>query len=81
MAGLQQNRPPLKQTKKISAAQRGNEHDNTMNEKRRHPSTEQKKKEDKHIGRFKLFLHIGINTVHEFSCTCNAVCVHVRTQS
>ena len=29
------------------------------------------------IGRFKLFLHRGINIVHEFSCTRNAVCVHV----
>ena len=26
---------------------------------------------------FKLFLHRGISTVHEFSCTRNAVCVHV----
>ena len=36
-----------------------------------------KKKKKEHIGRFKLFLHRGINTLHEFSCTCNAVCVHV----
>lgn len=27
--------------------------------------------------RFKLFLDTGINTVHEFSCTDNVVCVHV----
>ena len=29
------------------------------------------------IGRFKLFLHRGINTVHKLLCTHNAVCVHV----
>ena len=32
-------------------------------------STEQKKKED--VGRFKLFLHRGINTVHKFLCKFN----------
>ena len=36
-----------------------------------------RKKKEEHIGRFKLFLHRGINNVHEFSCMCNAVCVHV----
>ena len=29
------------------------------------------------IGIFKLFLHKGINTVYEFLCTSNVVCVHV----
>ena len=29
------------------------------------------------IGKFKLSLHRGINTVPKFSCTRNAVCVHV----
>ena len=27
--------------------------------------------------RFKLFLHRGINTVHEFLCMRNTICVHV----
>ena len=35
----------------------------------------QKKKE--HTGRFKLFLHRGINNVHKFLCTCNAVCLRI----
>ena len=74
MAGLQ-NRLPQKQTKRIRAAQRGSEYGYTMNKTRRQPSTRQRK--DKHVGRFKLFLHRRINTVHEFSCTRNAVCVHV----
>ena len=26
-------------------------------------------KNEEHIGRFKLFLHRGINNFHEFSCT------------
>ena len=34
-------------TTKISAAQRGSEHDNTMNERRRQPSTGQQKKKTK----------------------------------
>ena len=38
-------------------------------------STGQKK--DEHIGRLKLFLGIGINAMHRFSCMCNAVCMHV----
>ena len=28
-------------------------------------------------GRFKLFLYKGTNTLHEFLCACEAVCVHV----
>ena len=55
MAGLQ-NRLPLKQTKKVSVARQGSKYDNTMNERWRQPSTQQKKK-DKHIDTFKLFLH------------------------
>ena len=35
-----------------------------------------RKKKEEHIDRFKLFLHTRINTMHEFSFTCNAVCVH-----
>ena len=35
----------------------------------------EKKKE--HNGRFKLFLLRGVNTVQEFSCTCNVMYVHV----
>ena len=34
-------------------------------------------KEDEHFGRFKLFLHREINTVHEFSCKQNSVCAVV----
>ena len=30
-----------------------------------------------HIGRFNLFLHRGINTVHKFACACNAFSMHV----
>ena len=62
-----------KQTKK--SAQRGSEHDNTMTERRQLSST-QKKKEG-HIDRFISVLHREINTVDEFSCTCDAVCMHV----
>ena len=29
------------------------------------------------ICRFKLFLHMGINTVPKFLCMCNAVCMHI----
>ena len=35
-------------------------------------STKQKKNEQ-HIGRFKLFLHRGNKTLHEFSCTFGTV--------
>ena len=62
-----------KQTKK--SAQRGSQHDNKMNE-RRQPSSIQKKKEE-HIDRFILVLHREINTVDEFPCTCDTVCMHV----
>ena len=62
--------------KKISAAQRGNKHDKTVNESRRQPSTGQKKK-PKPIGRFKLFLPRGANVVHKFLCMCSIVCVHI----
>ena len=34
-------------------------------------------REKTNIFRFKLFLYRGINTVHEFLCTRNAVCVDV----
>ena len=37
----------------------------------------QGRKKEEHIGRFKLFLHKGINNVHEFLHTYNATCVHV----
>ena len=33
-------------------------------------------KKDEHMGRFKLFLHSQINTMHKFLWTYNAVCVH-----
>ena len=59
----------IKTNKKISTVQQSSKHDNTMNKRRRQPSTEEKKKEE-HTGRFKLFLHREINTVHKF-------CVHV----
>lgn len=36
-----------------------------------------RKKEDKHIGIFKLFLHTRDNTMLKFSCTRNTICVHV----
>ena len=36
-----------------------------------------KNEKKKNIGRFKLFLHGGINTMHKFLCTCNSVCMHV----
>lgn len=61
---------------KKNATQQGSEHDNLINKKKRQPSTGQKKK-DKRIGRFKLFLHGGISTLHKCSCMCNAFCVHV----
>ena len=55
-----------KQTKKISVSMvtqwtrgRGNKY--------------RTEKEDEHFGRFKLFLHREINTVHEFSCKQNSV--------
>ena len=32
---------------------------------------------EENIGRFKLFLHRGINSVHKFLCTCNTVCMHI----
>ena len=65
----------IKTNKKISTEQQGSKHDNMMNERRRQPSTAQKKNE--HIARFKLFLHGGINTVHKFLGMRNVVCMHV----
>ena len=56
----------VKTNTKISTVQRGSKHDNEVIEKRRQPSTGQKRK-DKHIERFKLFLNRGINTLHKFS--------------
>ena len=44
MAGLQNQLPQMQTNKKISAVQLGSEHDNTMNERRRQPSTGQKRK-------------------------------------
>ena len=41
--------------------------------KRRQPSTEQKRKKNEQIDRFKLYLHRKINTVHECSSARNAV--------
>ena len=37
----------------------------------------QGKTKEEQIGRFKLFLHRGINGIHKFLHTFNAVCVHV----
>ena len=59
--------------KKNSAVQRGSEHDSTMSERWRQLSKGQKK----HFGQFTLFLLRETNDMHEFSCTLNAVCVHV----
>ena len=66
----------IKTNKKISTVQQGSKHDNTVNKRRRQPSTEEKKKEE-HTGRFKLFLHTEINTVHKFLCACNTFCTHI----
>ena len=52
----------------------GSKHGNTTNNGMRQPSTGEKKEQ---IGKFKLFLHRGIDTVHKFACACNAFCVHV----
>ena len=74
-----QNWLPLKQTKKPaqrSAAQRENDHDNTMNKKRSDPSTEQKKRRRKHW-QIQIIFTRRINTVHKFLCTHNAICMHV----
>ena len=60
----------IKTSKKIRAVKLGTKHDN---KERR--STEQKR--NTNTGRFKLFLYRGINTMHKFLCTHNAVCVHV----
>ena len=37
----------------------------------------QSRKKEEHIGIFKLFLHRGINAVHEFLCLCNVICMYV----
>ena len=64
----------VKQTKKISAArERARQHDEREEEATKHRA----EKRDGHIGRFKSFLQRGVNTLHEFSCTRNAVCEHV----
>ena len=51
--------------KKIRAGQWGSKHDNMMKPIKHRAE----KKED--VGRFKLFLHRGINTVHKFLCKFN----------
>ena len=76
MAELQ-NRLSKKQTnKKISAAQLGSEHDNMMKERRRQPSTGQKRTQMNTLADSNYF-YTEINTVHKFSCTYNFVYVHV----
>ena len=65
----------VKTKEKFSEVQLGSKHDNTMGERRRQPSTEQKKQEE-NIVRFDLILHREINTVHEFSCHAQ-IFVHV----
>ena len=75
MAGLQ-NRPPDKQTnKKISAAQLGSEHDNTMNERRMKPSIEQQRKmntlvDSNHFYTEKLIPYTNFRArITPFACT------------
>ena len=72
MAGLQ-DRLMLKQTKsqRSAAREQGWQHHQWEKEATKHIA----EKKEEHIDRFKLFLHT-INTMHEFSFTCNAVCVH-----
>ena len=64
-----------KQTKKIRAA---NEQAWQCDEREEEATKDRvKKKKDKPIDTFKLFLHRGINTLHEFSCKRNAVCLYI----
>ena len=44
---------------------------------KRKKATKHRAEKNEHTGRFKLFLYRGIDTVHKFSCMCDAVCVHV----
>ena len=64
--------------KKISAAREWAwQHDEREEEETKHRA----EKKDEPIGRFKLFLLRVISTLHEFSCTCNAVYVHGRNRA
>ena len=83
MTGLQ-NRLPQKQTNKISAAQQGSEHDNTMEEKRRQPSTGQKRKmntleDSNYFSTDKSIPSTNFRAcITPFTCTLREICEGLR---
>ena len=60
---------------KISAVQWVSKHNNMMNKRRRQPRTGQRKK--KNTLTDSNYFYREINNVHEFSCMCNPVCMHI----